>query len=255
MASVAEIVEEILGGNGYFILPGLMSRKEAAEARSLAVAEASKPNPSGNSARNQRIRHGSARQLFHQGEIFERLVQEPTIIGVAEALLGDDMTLSSYSCRVMWPGATEMGVHVDYPYWAMPGPYAVRPPLMLQVVWMLQDFTENNGATMVMPGSQMLAAQPDAERFQREAVMVTGMAGTAIVSHGLLWHDTSQNRTEEPRVSLLINYGNKVIRPLDPEIGKVPPQVLERATPKLRQLLGMEWHNSLARDLARRKLY
>ena len=255
MSSVAEIVEEILGGKGYFVLPGLMSREEAAEARSLALAEASQPNPSGNSARNQRIKHGSARRLLYQGEIFERLVQQPVIIELADALLGEDMTLSSYSCRVMWPGATEMGVHVDYPYWAMAGPYAIRPALMLQVIWMLQDFTEHNGATLVMPRSQLLATQPDAERFRRDAVMVTGAAGTAVASHGLLWHDTSQNHSEEPRVSLLINYGNKVIRPLDSEIAQVPPEVLARATPRLRRLLGLEWQESLARELARRKLY
>lgn len=255
MSSIAEIVEEILGGKGYSVLPGLMSRDEAEEARSFALAEASQSNASGNSARNQRIKHGAARRLLHQGEIFERLVQQPILIAVAEALMGGDVTLSSYSCRVMWPGATEMGMHVNYPYWAMSGPYAVRPALMLQVIWMLQDFTEDNGATLVMPRSQMLATQPDAERFRRDAVIVTGKAGTAVVSHGLLWHDTSQNRTEEPRVSLLINYGNKVIRPLDSEISEVPPEVLARATPKLRQLLGLEWQQSLARELARRKLY
>ena len=255
MSSVAEIVEEILDGKGYAVLPGLMTLEEAAEARSRALASALQPNSPKNSERNQRIKHGSASRLLHQGEIFERLVQQPAIIAIAEALLGDDMMLSSYSCRVMWPGASEMGVHVDYPYWAMPGPYAIRPPLMLQVIWMLQDFTEDNGATLVMPRSQQLATQPVAERFRRDAVMVTGAAGTAVVSHGLLWHDTSQNRTEEPRVSLLINYGNKVIRPLDSEISQVPAEVLARATPKLRQLLGMEWQKSLARELARRKLY
>jgi hypothetical protein len=50
---------------------------------------------------------------LHQGEPFERLVQQPMIVAIAEELLGDDMTLSSYSCRVMWPGAIEMGVHIN----------------------------------------------------------------------------------------------------------------------------------------------
>jgi len=53
----------------------------------------------------------------------------------------------------------------------------------------------------------------------------------------------------------LINYGLKVIRPLDSEIAKVPPAVLERATPKLRQLLGLEFGSSLARDIARNGMY
>ena len=255
MTSVSEIAEEILGGKGFAIFPGLMSTAEAAEARSFALAEAAAASIASNTGRNRKIEHGAAGGLLHHGEVFERLVQNPTLIGVAEELLGDDMTLSAYSCRVMWPGATEMGVHVDYPYWAMREPFVVRPPLMLQVIWMLQDFTENNGATLIAPGSQLLATRPDAERFRREAIKLTGSAGTAVVTHGLLWHDTSQNHTEEPRVSLLINYGQKVIRPLDPQIGQVPPEVLQRATPKLRQLLGLEFVQALGRDLARQKLY
>jgi ectoine hydroxylase-related dioxygenase (phytanoyl-CoA dioxygenase family) len=56
----------------------------------------------------------------------------------------------------------------------MSGPFSVRPPLMLQVIWMLQDFTENNGATLVAPRSQLLATRPDPERFRREAIKLTG---------------------------------------------------------------------------------
>jgi ectoine hydroxylase-related dioxygenase (phytanoyl-CoA dioxygenase family) len=108
---------------------------------------------------------------------------------------------------------------------------------------------------LVAPRSQTRCAPPNREDFAREAIKITGAAGDAIVSHGLLWHDTSQNRGEQPRVALLINYGLKVIRPLDSEIARVPPAVLQRATPKLRQLLGLEFANSLARDLSRGGLY
>jgi|SRR5271170_3916363 ectoine hydroxylase-related dioxygenase (phytanoyl-CoA dioxygenase family) len=254
MSGVSEISEEILGGQGYVILPDLMSAADAYEARTFAITQASSSTAAG-TPRNQKIKHGNARGLLHQGELFERLVQHPKIVEIAEELLGDDMTLSSYSCRVVWPGAIAMGVHVDYPYWAMRGPFSVRPPLMLQIIWMLQDFTENNGATLVAPRSQLLAIRPDPERFRREAIKLTGSSGTAVLTHGLLWHDTSPNQTDQPRVSLLINYGLKVIRPLDPHISDVSPDVLERATPKLRQLLGLEFELALGRDLKRQKLY
>jgi ectoine hydroxylase-related dioxygenase (phytanoyl-CoA dioxygenase family) len=107
----------------------------------------------------------------------------------------------------------------------------------------------------VAPRSQLRCARPNREQFAREAIKITGAAGDAIISHGLLWHDTSPNRTAEPRVAVLINYGLKVIRPLDPEIAKVELTVMERATPKLRQLLGLEFANALTRDLTRGGLY
>jgi ectoine hydroxylase-related dioxygenase (phytanoyl-CoA dioxygenase family) len=171
---------------------------------------------------------------------------------VGDALLGDDMTLSSYAARILEPGAREMGAHIDYPYWAMRGPFTVRPPLMLQVIWMMQDFTERNGATLVVPASQKRGTSPDAQEFAREAITVTGSSGSAIVSHGLLWHNTSRNQTAEPRVSVLINYGLKVIRPMEPKIGEIPASVRERASPKLLHLLGVNFSESLRRDLVRR---
>jgi ectoine hydroxylase-related dioxygenase (phytanoyl-CoA dioxygenase family) len=255
MPATSDVIEQLIDGPGFVLLPKLVDESEAAEARCRALEVAASPSAAEFGRRNERIGQQHLRGLLALGEIFERMVQHPAIIEIAEGMLGDDMTLGAYSARILYPGATEMGVHIDYPYWAMRGPLTLRPPLMAQVIWMLQDFTEQNGATLVAPRSQLRCAQPNREQFAREAIKVTGAAGDAIVSHGLLWHDTSQNHTGEPRVALLINYGLKVIRPLDSEIAKVPTLVLERATPKLRQLLGLEFSSSLARDLSRNAMY
>ena len=52
------------------------------------------------------------------------------------------------------------------PYWAMRGPFTLRPPLMVQVIWMLQDFTERNGATLVAPRSQLRCAPAQSRGFR-----------------------------------------------------------------------------------------
>ena len=231
-------LEQLFDGPGFVLIANLIAALEAADARSRVLEIAASPSVSAFGKRNELNGQHHVRGLLAHGEIFERIVQHPALIEIAEAMLGDDMTLGAYSARILSPGATEMGVHVDYPYWAMRGPFVLRPSLMVQVILMLQDFTEHNGATLVAPRSQLRCTRPNREQFVREAVKITGNAGDAIISHGLLWHNTSPNRSAEPRVALLINYGLKVIRPLDSEIAKVPPAVLERATPKLRQLLG-----------------
>ena len=246
-------VEQLIDGPGFVLIPNLMTASEAAEARSRVLELAG--SASASELGKHRAGQQHVRGLLAHGEIFERIVQHPALIEITEAMLGDDMTLGAYSARILHPGATEMGVHIDYPYWAMRGPFTLRPPLMVQVIWMLQDFTEHNGATLVAPRSQLQCARPNREQFAREAIKITGAAGDAIISHGLLWHDTSPNRGEEPRVAVLINYGQKVIRPLDTEIAKVELTVMERATPKLRQLLGLEFASALTRDLMKGGLY
>lgn len=252
MVDASQIASEVLDGTGYAILPNLISASEAAAVRETLLASSDTPLVKGLPARNESTRQRTVANLLHRGEAFERLVQHPALIEVAETILGDDMILSSYAARILEPGAREMGAHIDYPYWAMKGPFTVRPPLMLQVIWMMQDFTEQNGATLVVPGSHRRGTPPDKALFAHEAVPITGQAGSAIVSHGLLWHDTSQNRTGDPRVSLLINYGLKIVRPMEPAIAYVPAEVLNRATPKLRQILGFNFADSLREDLVRR---
>jgi ectoine hydroxylase-related dioxygenase (phytanoyl-CoA dioxygenase family) len=259
MSVVSSLVAEIIDGAGYVMLPRMITPAQALEARARVLTalleESAAQQISFGKAPRRRNGQDHVGGLFHKGRIFEELVQLARIVEIAEAILGDDMTLGAYSVRVLNPGATEMGVHIDYPYWAMRGPHSVRPVLMMQVILMLQDFTEDNGATLVAPGSQLRGHEPDRERFAREALKVTGNGGSAILSHGLLWHDTSQNNTTEPRVGLLINYTRKVIRPMVDDIADVPDQVLARATPKLRQLLGLEFRNALAKDISSMSRY
>ena len=135
MPAVSAIIEELIDGAGYIRLPNVMSAPDAAEARTRALEIAASPSAATLGRRHERTGQQHIHGLLAHGELFERLVQHPKIIEIAEELLGDDMTLKAYSCRVKMSGATEMGVHVDYPYWAMGGPFAVRPALMLQVIW------------------------------------------------------------------------------------------------------------------------
>ena len=114
-------VEQLIDGSGFVLIPNLMTASEAAEARSRVLELAS--SPSASELGKHRAGQQHVRGLLAHGEIFERLVQHPALIEIAEAMLGDDMTLGAYSARILYPGAIEMGVHIDYPYWAMRGPF------------------------------------------------------------------------------------------------------------------------------------
>ncbi|MCE9522502.1 MAG: phytanoyl-CoA dioxygenase family protein [Alphaproteobacteria bacterium] len=246
----AQISHALIEGPGYALMENVIATADAAAARREILDQVERQNQSEGPSydgRAKKIGHEHV-LLLDQGTVFEDLVQNPQILAAAGELLGEDFTLSAFSARVLLPGARPMGIHVDYPYWALPQPYAVTPPLMMQVIWMMQDFTIENGATFVAPHSQRRAAPPDRDRFKSEAIQITGRAGSAIVSHGLLWHDTAPNQTQEPRVAVLINYCNKVIRPMQ-DFSNIPEAVLARATPQLRRLLGKQFGKDLLRHL------
>ena len=118
---------------------------------------------------------------------------------------------------------------------------------------MLEDFTLENGATRVVPSSQKLGHWPD-KTFSTEAVSAVGEAGSAIIAHGLIWHDTGANTSNTSRISLLLNYGPFWVRPMSPLTGadgEVSDDYVARASPRMRQLLGLEYESAKRRMLER----
>ncbi|MBD2472393.1 phytanoyl-CoA dioxygenase family protein [Nostoc sp. FACHB-145] len=249
MEAVASLVNEIINGKGYVVIPEVLSAAQAETARSTVLKLAQQERERGQvMSEGQRERvHG----LVYKGEIFELMVQHPTVIKIIEAIVGADMTLGGFSAHILHPGATNMGVHVDYPYWAMKPPFPAYPVLEVQAIWMVEDFTESNGAPVFSPGSQKFCNLPDLTHFSKTAEKITGKAGSLVLSHGLCWHDTSINSTQKPRVSILGNYNPKFVRPLEDLFQSLQQEVVDRATPKLRQLLGYEFKASLFKDIQR----
>jgi ectoine hydroxylase-related dioxygenase (phytanoyl-CoA dioxygenase family) len=249
MNNVTSLVDEILEGKGYIVIPEVLSLAQAEEARTLVIQIAEQEKPQGKvfiDGQRERV-YG----LVYKGEIFELMVQHPRVIQIIEAILGEDMTLGGFSAHILNPGATSMGVHVDYPYWTMKPPFPAYPVMEIQVIWMVEDFTVENGAPVFAPNSQKLCNPPDLVQFSKTSQQVTGKAGSVVISHGLCWHDTSVNSTEKPRVSILGNYAPKFVRPLEDPLRDVQQEVLDRASPKLRQLLGFEFKSALFKDIQR----
>ncbi len=249
MKDVASLVDEIIQGKGYVLIPEVLSTKQAEEARLLVLKLVEEERQQG-----KLLIDGERERLFglvYKGEIFEFMVQHPRVIDVIEQILGEDMTLGGFSAHVLKPGATNMGAHVDYPYWTMKPPFPASPVMEVQVIWMVEDFTEDNGAPIFVPGSQKFCSPPDLEHFSKASQKIIGKAGSVVISHGLCWHDTSVNSTEKPRVSILGNYAPKFVRPLEDPSHDMRQEVVVRASPKLKQLLGYEFRSALFKDVKR----
>jgi len=110
--------------------------------------------------------------------------------------------------------------------------------LMVQLLVMLDDFTEANGATYLLTGSHRLATRPSDDVFFRDAARATGSAGSVVVFNANLWHAAGVNRTDRPRRALTIAFTRPFMKQqLD------YPRALgydrgDSLSPELRQLLG-----------------
>lgn len=200
--------------------------------------------------------------LVNKGEAFLRILEHAEARALMRHVLGAHYILSSFIANIANPGGVPMKLHTDQ--WWMPAPTnrrhklrvgsitrddsgaeALDPPAMIapaaccNIMWMLDDFTEETGATRVVPGSHMSGRQPDPEKDKDvETVAAVAPAGTAMVFEGRLWHGTGANRGNRSRAGLLTTFCGPQFRPNENFVVGTRPEVLENASADLLELLG-----------------
>jgi hypothetical protein len=86
--------------------------------------------------------------LVNKGAIFDQFYTHPKVLSAIEAVLGGGYKLSSLNYRAARPGLGLQKLHVDYGNTVPEGSYKV-----CNTIWLLDDFTECNGATRIVPGT------------------------------------------------------------------------------------------------------
>lgn len=83
----------------------------------------------------------------------------------------------------------------------------------INMLVMLDDFTLENGATQVMPGSHTNPNPPDAETFDANHISILGKAGSVVLFNSYLWHKGGYNVTDANRVALTLSFGRAYVKP------------------------------------------
>ncbi len=179
--------------------------------------------------------------LVDKGEVFERVIQTPAILECAECVLGPRFKLSSLNVRSADPGnggaqplhSDSGAIRDDEGYW------------VFNSVWMLDDFTEQNGPTRFIPGSHRWGTTPDREIKDLYAphpkeVLLTGRAGTVAVMNAHMWHGGTANRTSAPRRAMHSYYTrwDKPQQQYQKRLLRAETQ--SRFGPELRRLLALD---------------
>ncbi|MSR84127.1 MAG: hypothetical protein EXS58_14585 [Candidatus Latescibacteria bacterium] len=231
--------KRLLDDQGFLLLEGVLSEADADLMRESCLALAAQDLREGC---NHTYGRGAQRvwNLVDKGEVFEQAIQHPSVFEAMAYLLGDDFALSSFTANILGPGTPDGGLHIDYPVSNLPSP---RPsfPLVANSVWFLDEFTRDNGATSCIPGSHhRLEALPAAGVEYDDEVQVEGPKGSVLILNGAVWHGSSANRTDRNRVGLLGFYCRALLKPQQNHLGIVSQEVVNRATPRLKQLLGYD---------------
>ena len=187
-----------LDRNGYLPLPGVLTQAEVDRfGARLAELSAAEGEQAGLEV-HQETGTDRLADLVNKDPMFEICLSYPRLLAAIHHVLGD-FKMFSLNSRAAHPGQGHQGLHTDYGEPVEPGEYRV-----CNSIWLLDDFTPDNGATRVVPGSHLFAKLPnqamaDPADAHPDEVQLLAPAGTVVVFNSHLWHGGTLNRTDRPR--------------------------------------------------------
>jgi ectoine hydroxylase-related dioxygenase (phytanoyl-CoA dioxygenase family) len=178
--------------------------------------------------------------LFAKTRLFDAQAIDPLLLAVVERLLGPGFLLSAPTGISIGPGEVAQRLHRDDSVYPVARPHA---ELVVNTMWALDDFTTENGATLVVPGSHRWP--PDRRASESEAVPALMPAGSALFYVGSVLHAGGANRTAAPRLGVILEYCAGWLRPQENHVLGVPKTIVRELPDRLRELLGYGIHGSL----------
>jgi ectoine hydroxylase-related dioxygenase (phytanoyl-CoA dioxygenase family) len=140
--------------------------------------------------------------LVNKGAIFDIFYTHPRVLAGIAGVLGKNFKLSSLNYRAAKPGQGNQKLHVDWKNTVVGGDYKV-----CNSIWLLDDFTKNNGATRIMPGTHKLDFLPqdsmeDPSLHHPNEILITAPAGSVFIFNSHVWHGGTTNTTGKDRRSI-----------------------------------------------------
>jgi len=230
-----------LDDNGYVVLERAMGDEllRALRTQILQLFD-EEGDRAGHEFRSEEHAHRLA-NLVDKGEVFRRAIVFPPVLELVRHVVGADCKLSSLNARSADPG-TDVGqpLHVDMGAIADDRGYWV-----CNTVWLLDDFTRDNGPTRMVPGSHKWGMRPqdvmsDPYAAPPQEELLIAPAGTIVVMNAHVWHGGTANRTGSPRLAMHAFYCRHDKPQQQYQKQLLRPEVQASLSPELRSLLALD---------------
>jgi ectoine hydroxylase-related dioxygenase (phytanoyl-CoA dioxygenase family) len=179
--------------------------------------------------------------LLVHGELYQRIPVHPHVLPVVEQVLDPGLLISSLSSIAIGPDEAAQMLHADDQLIPLPRPH---PPIICNTMWAITDFTEENGATRLVPETHHAADVPNLGTTY-ETIPAEMAKGSVLVWVGSLWHGGGANRTDERRVGIAMNYCAGYIRQQENQQLGIPVAMARRFPRRLQELIGYSVYNGL----------
>ncbi len=179
--------------------------------------------------------------LLVHGKLYERIPVHPNVLPIVERVLDPGLLISSLSSIAIGPDEAAQMIHADDQVIGLPKPH---PPIICNTMWAITDFTEENGATRLCPGTHTADHSPEL-LGQYDSIPAEMAKGSVLVWVGSLWHGGGANRTDNRRVGVAMNYCAGFLRQQENQQLGIPLETARRFPRRLQELVGYSIYRGL----------
>ena len=239
-------IKQQMDSLGYVILPDLISAEECDHYKLLLEDNFKKyaqlyASNSGNSAHglDDKSKEKVVYNLHNKDMSWYKLFTHPEVLKVLDVMLLDGSYMNSEpyylynnSARCPLLGNPGQQLHLDS---RLPG---LNHCIVVNVIWLLDDFTSQNGATRVVPGSHKFNSFAEDGKVYDEEILLTGKKGSAIIFNANLWHGGGGNFDGSSRWGLALGYARWFIKPAFDYMKNTPSKIYDQLTPEEKNIMG-----------------
>lgn len=172
--------------------------------------------------------------LLARDAAFAKVPLHEAVLPIVQRVLDDQCLLSSLTAIEMHPGQRAQPLHADDGSISLPRP---RPPIVCVAIWALTDFTLENGATRVVPGSHRYDRRPG-KGETADTVTTVMPRGSVLLYDGAMWHGGGDNNSDSRRLGIVVNHCAGFLRQEENQLLGVPREMVARFPRRLQQMLG-----------------
>jgi hypothetical protein len=222
-ASVRDLVE-----NGYTVIQDPVAHALTDRVRAAIQRLAQESDPP--------LKGWSAGLLLGRDPVFAEAVLVPKLLTLVEFLVGRGAILSQLIGSIRKAGPGSLGLHADNSWF--PEPF---PPweIMCTACWVTDEFTQESGSTLVIPGTHKLKRHPPREvrKSLQDAVPIIAPKGSLCLWDGSVWHGNYPRQIPGERVVLHMTYTRIGMQPVE-DYRHLDDAWLKDKPPQMAQLLG-----------------
>ena len=175
--------------------------------------------------------------LVGRGRVFEDIASDPRLLNLLGCFLAPGFLISASHAICINPGEAAQGLHFDDSFYPIPRP---RRPIGMSVIGAIDAFTEENGATRVIPGSHLWGADWRERAAGAKTVPAEMPAGAILLLQGVIIHGAGANRSGRPRLAYTNQYCAPWARTQENFFLGIPRERVRGMSPSMQTLLGYD---------------